>query len=159
MTAEPLYTSHSTQWVCQFCCTACHLWKYNVLFQWTKCWECSMPKMSTEGSLDLCLHWQKEICHKRVTDKGDEQETSISGRKTASRRAVNCWIYSFLYAFVCTVISSNWHLQYLILSLHFAWVIDDAKCIVVTRVCVSVCLCVCLVCPRPYAHTTARTRI
>jgi len=28
--------------------------------------------------------------------------------------------------------------------LHFAWVVDDAKCIVVTRVCVSVCLCVCL---------------
>jgi len=25
--------------------------------------------------------------------------------------------------------------------LHFAWVVDDAKCIVVTRVCVSVCLC------------------
>jgi len=24
-------------------------------------------------------------------------------------------------------------------SLHFAWVVDDAKCIVVTRVCVSVC--------------------
>ena len=24
--------------------------------------------------------------------------------------------------------------------LHFAWVVDDAKCIVVTRVCVSVCL-------------------
>jgi len=46
--------------------------------------------------------------------------------------------------------------------LHFAWVVDDAKCIVVTRVCV--CLCVCLsvgvcVCPRPYAHTTARTRM
>jgi len=34
--------------------------------------------------------------------------------------------------------------------LHFAWVVDDAKCIVVTRVCVSVCLSVCLsaaVCP------------
>jgi len=30
--------------------------------------------------------------------------------------------------------------------------IDDAKCTVVTRVCVSVC-------PRPYAHTTARTRM
>jgi len=29
---------------------------------------------------------------------------------------------------------------------HFAWVVDDAKCIVVTRVCVSVCLSVCL-CP------------
>jgi len=41
-------------------------------------------------------------------------------------------------------------------SLHFAWVVDDAKCTVVTRVCVSVCLCVC---PRPYAHTTARTRM
>jgi len=25
--------------------------------------------------------------------------------------------------------------------LHFAWVVDDAKCIVVTRVCVSVCVC------------------
>jgi len=25
-------------------------------------------------------------------------------------------------------------------SLHFAWVVDDAKCIVVSRVCVSVCL-------------------
>ena len=28
--------------------------------------------------------------------------------------------------------------------LHFAWVVDDAKCIVVTRVCVSVSVCVCL---------------
>ena len=28
--------------------------------------------------------------------------------------------------------------------LHFAWVVDDAKCIAVTRVCVSVCLSVCL---------------
>ena len=34
--------------------------------------------------------------------------------------------------------------------------IDDAKCIVVARVCLSVCL---AVCPRPYAHTTARTRM
>ena len=40
----------------------------------------------------------------------------------------------------------------LMCCLHFASVIDDAKCIVVTRVCVSVC-------PRPYAHTTARTRM
>ena len=34
-----------------------------------------------------------------------------------------------------------------VLLLHFAWVVDDAKCIVVTRICVSVCLCVC---PRPH---------
>jgi len=34
--------------------------------------------------------------------------------------------------------------------------IDDAKCIGVTRVCVSVCLCVC---PRPHAHTIVRTRM
>ena len=40
--------------------------------------------------------------------------------------------------------------------LYFAWIVDDAKCIVVTRVCVSVCL---SVCPRPHAHTTARTRM
>jgi len=38
------------------------------------------------------------------------------------------------------------------LLLHFVWVADDAKCIVVMRVCVSVC-------PRPYAHTIARTRM
>jgi len=44
--------------------------------------------------------------------------------------------------------------------LHFAWVVDDAKYIVVMRVCVSVCVSVCLcVCPRPYAHTTAQTRM
>jgi len=34
--------------------------------------------------------------------------------------------------------------------LHFAWVVDDPKCIVVTHV----CLCVCL---RPHVHTTAQT--
>ena len=34
---------------------------------------------------------------------------------------------------------------------HFAWVVDDAKCIVVTAVCV---LYVCLsVCPSPHSHT------
>jgi len=38
--------------------------------------------------------------------------------------------------------------------LHFAWVIDDAKCIVVTRVCV--CL---SVCPRLHVHIIARTRM
>ena len=48
--------------------------------------------------------------------------------------------------------------------LHFAWVVDDAKCIVVTLVCVCVCVCVCLSvclsdCPRSYARTTARTRM
>jgi len=57
---------------------------------------------------------------------------------------------------------------YLIDSLHFARVVDDAKCIVVNRVCVCLslchCMCVCVsvclsVCPRPYAHTTARTRM
>jgi len=30
------------------------------------------------------------------------------------------------------------------LLLHFAWVVDDAKCIVVMRVCVCVCVSVCL---------------
>ena len=45
-------------------------------------------------------------------------------------------------------------------SLHFARVVDDAKCIVVTRVCVCVCLSVCLcVCPRPHAYTIARTQM
>jgi len=42
--------------------------------------------------------------------------------------------------------------------LHFACVIDDAKCIVVTRVCVSVCPSV-RTGGRTDAHTTARTRM
>jgi len=48
----------------------------------------------------------------------------------------------------------NMHTQHC--WLHFAWVVDNEKCIVVTRVCVCVCL---SVCPRPYAHTIARTRM
>ena len=38
--------------------------------------------------------------------------------------------------------------------LHFAWVVDDAKCIVFTRICV--CLSVCL---QLHAYTIARTRM
>jgi len=55
-----------------------------------------MPEMSSEGALDLCMHWQTKICDKRVADKGDEQETSISGRKTTARTDVNCWLLFFL---------------------------------------------------------------
>jgi len=40
--------------------------------------------------------------------------------------------------------------------LHFGWVTDDTKCIVVTRVCVYVWICVC---PRPHAYTIACTRM
>jgi len=40
--------------------------------------------------------------------------------------------------------------------LHFAWVEDHEKCIVVTYV----CLCVYVsVCPRPHAYSIARTRM
>jgi len=40
------------------------------------------------------------------------------------------------------------HSKYLLYS-SFVWVVDDAKCILVTRICVSVC-------PSPHSHTTAR---
>jgi len=36
--------------------------------------------------------------------------------------------------------SNHTIITFKMLLLHFAWVVDDAKCIVVTRVCVSVCL-------------------
>ena len=36
------------------------------------------------------------------------------------------------------------HARHATRLLHFAWVVDDAKCIVVTRVCVCVCVSVCL---------------
>ena len=44
-------------------------------------------------------------------------------------------------------------LAFVLILLHFAWVVDDAKCIVVTRVCVSLCLSVCL----PDLHKCLRT--
>jgi len=49
-------------------------------------------------------------------------------------------------------------LIYLSTYLYFAWVADDAKCILVTRVylCVSVCV---SACSSPHYHTTARTQI
>jgi len=50
-------------------------------------------------------------------------------------------ILQIWYRSVCV----SWHRQLilwpLLWLLHFAWVVDDAKCIVVTRVCVSVCVC------------------
>ena len=61
-----------------------------------------------------------------------------------------CLLYS-IYFLCTTTFLVNKSCAYLS---HFAWVVDDAKCILVTRVCVSVCLC-----PLPHAHTTARTRI
>ena len=46
--------------------------------------------------------------------------------------------YNFRVSTFCQVIQKHE------LLLHFAWVVDDAKCIVVTRVCLSLCVCVCL---------------
>jgi len=48
-----------------------------------------------------------------------------------------------LIAFVLMMI---WHVRLRSSDelLHFVWVVDDAKCIVITRVCVCVCLSVCL---------------
>ena len=47
--------------------------------------------------------------------------------------SVSCCFFQF----VSNIAQAVW-------LLHFAWVVDDAKCIVVTLLCVSVCLCVCL---------------
>jgi len=40
--------------------------------------------------------------------------------------------------------ANSWSSRPKFYLLHFAWVVDDAKCIVVTRVCVCVCVSVCL---------------
>jgi len=50
-----------------------------------------------------------------------------------------------VYDWLLIIILSVFHL----LLLYFAWVVDDAKCILVTRVCLYVCVCLC-VCPRPH---------
>ena len=46
----------------------------------------------------------------------------------------------FIVHLTVTVMSSIVMYVFITYFLHFAWVVDDAKCIVVTRVCVSVCL-------------------
>jgi len=48
-----------------------------------------------------------------------------------------CWVM-FTLGF-CNPYAMTWKMLLL-----FAWVVDDAKCVVVTRVCVSVCVCVCV---------------
>ena len=44
--------------------------------------------------------------------------------------------------FLCCLFKPRIHVK--ITLLHFAWVVDDTKCIVVTRACVSMCVYICL---------------
>jgi len=73
---------------------------------------------------------------------------------------VMIFVASISYSYNCYTYISCCFLLVCYLPVHFAWVVDDAKCIVVTRISVSVCLCVCVcVCLRLYAHTAARTQM
>jgi len=58
-----------------------------------------------------------------------------------------------LHEIFCTCYLWSW-LSHQVITFR-VWVVDDAKCILVTSR-ASVCLCLC---PRPHAHTTAGTRM
>jgi len=70
----------------------------------------------------------------------------------------NCSVHYFLYTSIRLILVRDYkNIYYNIVTdcftlLYFALVVDDAKCIVGTRVCVTVC-------PQPYAHTIAQTRM
>ena len=57
------------------------------------------------------------------------------------RHGVNMSMATIPYSIPGAATSTHTHaMSYFITFITFAWVVDDAKCIVVTRVCVSVCL-------------------
>jgi len=79
---------------------------------------------------------------------------NIRLKKTPLLCHINLYRVVFMYMYFVT---NNFCFSYVTIkwSLHFAWVVDDAKCILVTRVCVFVCLFVCVsIFPLPHAHTT-----
>jgi len=78
------------------------------------------------------------------TDRQTDRQTDH-----ATRSATIGHIYVVLRCGLTTTTSCSWWL-------HVAWVVDDAKCIVVTAACVCLCL---RVCHSPHSHTTARTRM
>jgi len=62
-------------------------------------------------------------------------------RQAHRRRRLSCahWLLIVYRITICLL-----RVLTIVDSLHFAWVIDNAKCTMVTRICVSVCLSVCL---------------
>jgi len=92
---------------------------------------------SYNDSRDLVIFRLHIFCYHCVVNK-DYQSTPLSGLPKICHyvRRTNR----------CAKFGAN---SYFVL-LHFAWVVDDAKCIVVTSVCVSVCV---SVCPRPHTCT------
>jgi len=57
-----------------------------------------------------------------------------------------CWILCLILPYICLINFTYWWLsiRHCFIWLQFTCVVDDVKCIVVTRVSVSVCLCVCV---------------
>ena len=67
----------------------------------------------------------------------------MSERKGNSRSiSTSMPAFASVHPVCCSSASRNFFISYCLL--HFAWVVDDAKYIVVMHVCVSVCLSVCL---------------
>jgi len=86
---------------------------------------CSSLRYNVYITLDISQFFQ---CTLNTTDR------SVS--YTTLKPVVGVTVPSSSLLFLCVLL--------LIRLLHFARVVDDAKCILVSRVCLSVCLCVCV---------------
>ena len=67
---------------------------------------------------------------------------AVTGSMTYCTHSLNLHLNVWCSTLWCVTQAA--HLCVMLVLLRFAWVVDDAKCIVVTRVCVSVCLSVCM---------------
>jgi len=130
-------------------CAACLAWCIVLLWSWQNLHLVEFLHKLKNNECHPMLTWQQQprvfnTClltdtYRKLWSAGLLTHNALLGGLKLQKTD---FVHMFLLSYCC---SSK-------MSLHCAWVVDDAKCIVVT----SVCLCVCL---RPYAHTTAQTRM
>jgi len=120
------------------------------------CLSCAVLQIPAAFSLERCLwsvyHYDVFICQSVIVFDIAifVLKRDVKLQLTNCQSVILIWILLFISNIKCQLVK---FLTYRNDGcLHFAWVIDHEKCIVVTRVCVSVC-------PRPHAYTIARTRM
>jgi len=113
----------------------------------------SKIKMAATASYSVTIVLLKETAFPlwRAMDKRWKRNvvSLVSSVMTVMRLPISCVSSTAMWCHVPAVSTANYCDYYMFVLalclglpwlLHFAWVVDDAKCIVVTRVCVSVCL-------------------
>jgi len=75
------------------------------------------------------------------SDSGQCRPAAAVGSVDGAPACRRLWVFPRCF---CTVVRRCKNSCFFVTSLHFAWVVDDAKCILVTRVCVCVSVCLSL---------------